>query len=99
MIDATPTAISATIAGLHAAPQDAARVRAPLHVGRGDGDAARELGGVVRAGRPVPSARAEATTPNGAIRLRVRNQTLNVSPCARHSSRPNWAMSARVSTV
>ena len=29
----------------------------------------------------------------------MRNQTVNVSPWARHSSRPNWAMSATVSSV
>ena len=29
----------------------------------------------------------------------VRNQTVNVSPCERHSSRPNWAIIASVSAV
>ena len=44
--------------------------------------------------RPSSSARA-----SGASRPRSRNQTVNVSACERHSSRPNWAIIARVSAV
>ena len=69
-------------------------------MGTRDVDAAGDDDAVVGVGRgSSPATRAAATTPNGAIRLSVRNQTVNVSPCARHSSRPNWAMSASVRTV
>ena len=47
-----------------------------------------------RAFGPVATA-----TPMAGSRLRVRNQTVKVSPWARHGSRPYWAISARVRTV
>ena len=34
-----------------------------------------------------------------ASRPRSRNQTVKVSPCERHSSRPNWAIIASVNAV
>ncbi len=44
--------------------------------------------------RPVSS-----TSANGASRPSSRNQTVKISPCERHVSRPNWAIIASVSAV
>ena len=54
--------------------------------------------------RPLPNGRgwtrpSSSTSRQWARRPRVRNQTVKVSPCDRHSSRPNWAIIARVSAV
>ena len=49
-----------------------------------------------RATRP---SRGSPTSAVGASRPSSPNQTLNVSPLARHASRPNWAIIARVNAV
>ena len=50
-------------------------------------------------GAPADPARPRRRGANGASRPSSRNQTVNVSPCERHSSRPNWAIIARVKAV
>ena len=50
---------------------------------------------------PLPNERrwtrpSSSTSRNQASRPRSRNQTVNVSPRERHSSRPNWAIIASV---
>ena len=91
MIEATPTAHSATRAIDHG-PR-----RSPVANGRRSRTVASTASG--SASSPSSAVRAAGTTPNGASRFSVRNQTVNVSPWARHSSRPNWAISATVSSV
>ncbi len=54
--------------------------------------------------RPLPNVRfvtrpSSSTRRNQASRPRRRNQTVNVSPCERHASRPNWAIIASVNAV
>ncbi len=53
---------------------------------------------------PLPNARvrtlpSSSTSRQCARRPSRRNQTVNVSPCDRHSSRPNWAIIAMVNAV
>ena len=54
--------------------------------------------------RPLPNVRgstrpSSSTSRQWASRPSSRNQTVKVSPCERHSSRPNWAIIASVRAV
>ena len=76
-----------------AVEQDRRRPRAPTSV----------TSALVQPGssRPLPNDRrrtrpSSSTSANGARRPSRRNQTVNVSPLERHSSRPNWAIIASV---